>query len=52
MPGFTNYEKAKPDESASPITRRYYIEQLPYRDIEHIKVTTHEVPIQPPEVLK
>jgi len=48
MPGFTNYEKAKPDESVSPITRRYYIEQLPYKDIENIQVTTHEVPINPP----
>jgi hypothetical protein len=49
MPGFTNYERSKPDESTSPITRRYYIEQLPYKDIENISVTTHEIPAKLPE---
>lgn len=44
MPGFTNYEKSKPDESTAPITRRFYIEQLPYSEIDKIPVTTHEFP--------
>jgi hypothetical protein len=47
MPGFTNYEKSKPDEAEPPITRRYYIEQMPYKEMEKINVTTHEPPIQP-----
>lgn len=47
MPGFTNYEKSKPDEANPPITRRYYIEQLPYKEIEKINVSTHEPPITP-----
>ena len=50
MPGFSNYERSKADESVSPITRRYYIEQLPYKDIDVIPVTTHEPPAaKPPE---
>lgn len=50
MPGFSNYEKSKEDESVSPITRRFYIEQLPYKEIEKIQVTVHEPPgkAQPP----
>ena len=45
MPGFSNYEKSKPDESTMPITRRYYIEQLSYKEIDKIPVKTHEPPI-------
>jgi hypothetical protein len=48
MPGFTNYEKSKPEEATMPITRRYYIDQLPYSEIEKISVTTHDLaPNQP-----
>jgi len=46
MPGFTNYQKSKPDEAVSPITRRYYIEQLPYKEIEKIQVTNPEPPVK------
>jgi hypothetical protein len=49
MPGFSNYQKAKDDESVTPITRRYYIEQLPYTEIDKINVTTHEPPGTPPD---
>ena len=49
MPGFVNYEKSKSDESEPPITRRYYIEQLPYQVIEKVPVKTHAVPITPPQ---
>lgn len=45
MPGFSNYEKSKPDEANSPITRRFYIEQLPYTEIEKIPVKIHEPPV-------
>ena len=48
MPGFTNYEKAKADEGVAPITRRFYIEQMQYKDIESIQVTMHDIPIVPP----
>jgi hypothetical protein len=49
MPGFSNYSKSKPDEANAPITRRYYIEQMAYKDIEKIPVKTHEAPITPPK---
>lgn len=47
MPGFSNYEKSKEDEAVSPITRRFYIEQLPYSEIEKLNVTIHEPPGNP-----
>jgi hypothetical protein len=49
MPGFSNYEKSKPDEANIPITRRYYIEQLAYTEIEKIPVKTYDPPIKPAE---
>lgn len=52
MPGFSNYEKSKPDEANSPITRRYYIEQLPYTEIEKIQVKTFDPPVKPTEQSK
>lgn len=45
MPGFSNYERSKPDEANAPITRRYYIEQLPYSEIEKIPVKIHNPPV-------
>lgn len=52
MPGFSNYEKSKPDEATTPITRRYYIEQLPYSEIEKIPVKTHNPPVKTQEPSK
>ena len=49
MPGFSNYEKSKPDEANDPITRRYYIDQLSYKEIEQIPVKTHDPPVTPPK---
>lgn len=49
MPGFSNYEKSKPDEANVPVTRRYYIEQLPYAEIEKIPVKTHNPPVKQEE---
>jgi hypothetical protein len=47
MPGFSNYEKSKPDESEPPITRKYYMEQMSYKDIEKVNVSSHEPPPTP-----
>jgi len=44
MPGFSNYEQAKPEEGISPITRRFYIEGYPYEKLDKISVTTFEPP--------
>lgn len=33
MPGFTNYEESKPDEANSPITRRYYLENINFNEV-------------------
>jgi len=46
MPGFTNYEKSSPDEGKSPITRRYYIEQMDMKDVEKVQVTINGAPKQ------
>lgn len=48
MPGFSNYEESEPDEAESPVTRRYYIEQMSTEDIKKIEVTLHDVP-EPPK---
>ena len=47
MPGFTNYEPSQPDEAIDPVTRRYYIENIPYEELQKVSVTTPETP---PEV--
>ena len=38
MPGFINYEQSDAEESVEPITRRYYIEQLPQEKVELIDI--------------
>jgi hypothetical protein len=45
MPGFTNYEKSKSDEGIEPITRRYYIENMSYKDVDLVPVTVHNMPL-------
>ena len=49
MPGFTNYEESKPDESEEPVTRRYYIEQMDSERVQEIDVQLHEVPAPQPK---
>tara|TARA_R100001015_G_C4629560_1_gene190510 strand:+ start:56 stop:571 length:516 start_codon:yes stop_codon:yes gene_type:complete len=49
MPGFTNYTTSQPDESESPITRKYYIEQIDYSILEKVKVVVSEAPPEPPK---
>jgi hypothetical protein len=46
MPGFSNYEKSKPDEANPPITRRFYIDQL------KINVSNPDPPGKPTEEQK
>jgi len=48
MPGFSNYESSLSDEQISPITRRYYIEQINFEEVLKISVTSPE-PIAIPE---
>lgn len=44
MPGFSNYMISDPDEGVSPITRRYFIENMSDSDIDRVAVTVHDVP--------
>ena len=48
MPGFSNYESSSPGEEISPITRRYYIEQIDFNDVLKLDVTSPEQPEQTP----
>lgn len=41
MPGFSNYKQSNPDEANEPITRKYYIENMEFTDIQKIEVTEH-----------
>lgn len=45
MPGFSNYEKSTPDEAIPPITRRFYIENMPIEEVNKIPVTSPEIPV-------
>lgn len=51
MPGFNNYEQSKPDESVSPITRRFYIEQIDFGEVLKMNVSLPDriEPLQKPE---
>jgi hypothetical protein len=46
MPGFSNYEKSTEDEAIPPITRRFYIENMPQEEVEKVSVTTPEMPVE------
>jgi len=49
MPGFTNYQPSTPDEAEEPVTRRYFIENISYDELQKVSVTTPETP---PEIQK
>ena len=49
MPGFTNYKPSGPEEAISPITRRYYVENINYSDLEQVSVSMHDIPELPKE---
>jgi hypothetical protein len=42
MPGFSNYQPSKPDESNEPVTRRYYIENIEVSQVMNVPVTLPE----------
>lgn len=48
MPGFTNYEPSKPEEAGPNPSRRNYIENINYSEIEKISVTLPEMETPPP----
>lgn len=48
MPGFTNYEPSKPEEAGPPPTRRHYIENINYSEIEKISVSLPQMENPPP----
>lgn len=49
MPGFTNYKPSGPEEAIMPITRRYYVENINYSDLEQVQVSMHDLPEKSPE---
>jgi len=42
MPGFTNYVVSTPDEAEEPVTRKYYIENIDYSDVQKVSVVIGE----------
>ena len=50
MPGFTNYEPSKPEEMGPPPSRRNYIENINYTEVEKIPVTLPVMEKPPPTV--
>jgi hypothetical protein len=52
MPGFTNYTPSTPDESTSPITRKFYIENIDFNEVLKTPVSLPQfkpqTPPQPP----
>jgi hypothetical protein len=52
MPGFSNYKESEEHESVSPITRKYYIENMNLEDVSRVEVTLPEMPVavaEPPK---
>ena len=42
MPGFTNYVVSSSDEAEEPVTRKYYIENIDYDDLQDLNVAVGE----------
>ena len=42
MPGFTNYVVSSPDEAEEPVTRKYYIENISYDEVQKVSVAIGE----------
>ena len=49
MPGFSNYKQSGPEEAIMPITRRHYVENINYSELEQVQVSIHDVPVPSPE---
>jgi len=43
MPGFSNYKMSDPDESKDPVSRKYYTENINYKELEKLPVTNPEM---------
>lgn len=52
MPGFTNYVVSTPDEAEEPVTRKYYIENIDYKEVQKVEVTIGLEPIPEEETPK
>jgi hypothetical protein len=46
MPGFTNYKPSVPDEAIAPITRKYYIENIEFEELNSMSVSLPDMPEQ------
>ena len=44
MPGFTDYIVSSPDEAEEPVTRKYYIENIEYEEVQKVSVVIGEEP--------
>ena len=52
MPGFTNYVVSTPEEAEEPVTRKYYIENIDYKEVQVVPVTIGIEPLQEEETPK
>jgi len=52
MPGFSNYLVSTPDEAEEPVTRKYYIENMEYTEVQKVPVKIGEAPTPPQETPK
>ena len=52
MPGFTNYLVSSSDEADEPVTRKYYIENVDYGEVQKVSVVIGEEPENPDENLE
>ena len=43
MPGFSNYKMSEPDEAKDPVSRKYYAENINYKELEKLPVTNPEM---------
>ena len=48
MPGFSNYVVSTPDEAEEPVTRKYYIENIEYSEVQKTPTTIGEETIKTP----
>ena len=49
MPGFSNYLVSSPDEADDPVTRKYYIENIDYTEVQKVSVVIGEEEEKPEE---
>lgn len=52
MPGFTNYRMSDASESEEPVSRKYYAENIDYKELERLPVTTPEMSDEQKELME